>query len=216
MIQKYLLIFSLFFALHASHNVGVFCAADDQIPETYKQLTYELGRRLREAGLGLVTGGSNSGLMNVVVNGYADLDGAERLFGIIPSVFKSYNVHHPKIPKGHLIWVDGIYQRLQSFHDKCDTMVVLPGGFGTLHELMDFMVPKQWGMSDKKVILLNVDGYWDGLMHQFQVMVEKKALKQKHLDLLTVVSTVEECMHVIQVQEGAHPGLQDRYWEKEE
>lgn len=212
--SKIFILFVMFMTLHAKHHVGVFCATDEQVPEPYKTEAFELGRLLCRSGYGLVTGGSNTGLMNAVVNGFASQEETEHLRGILPSIFKAYNVHHPKIPEANLIWTESIHERLQSFHNFCDTMIVLPGGFGTLHELMDFIVPKQWGLSQKKIILLNVDHYWDYQLLQFQVMVEKKVLKQRHLDLLTVVHSVEECMAAILLQDGEHLGLQDRYWEE--
>ncbi len=198
-------------------QIGVFCATDEQVPEAYKKEAHELGRKLAESDFGLMTGGGNTGLMNAVMNGFDSYRGSTHLRGVIPSVFKLLNVHHLKIPEANLVWTDTIYQRLQTFHDHCDTMVVLPGGFGTLHELMDFIVPKQWGLHQKKIILLNLDHFWDYQILQFQTMVEKKALKQKHLDLLTVVTSVDACIQALLAEEkSAHAGLQERYWEKGE
>jgi uncharacterized protein (TIGR00730 family) len=195
------------------HHVGVFCSADDHVPDFYKAQAFELGLALHRSGYGLVTGGGNCGLMNAVANGFVSEVQSKHMRGAIPSVLKNYNVHHPKIPEENLLWTDTIYQRLQMFHDHCDTMVVLPGGFGTLHELMDFMVPKQWGLITKKIILLNIDHFWDHLLLQFKVMVEKNALNQKHMDLLTVVTTVAECIEAIKVGDVPHEGLSDRFWD---
>jgi len=189
------IVFSVFAS--STHHVGVFCAADDQVPKLYKDQAAELGLALYEAGFGLVTGGCNSGLMNAVVNGYASQETTEHLRAYIPALFRTCNVHHPKIPEENLVWTDTIHQQLQGFQDSCETMVVLPGGFGTLHELMGFIVPKQWGLTEKKIILFNMDNYWDHQLLQFKVMVNKNALKQKHLDLLTVVTTVDECILAI-------------------
>lgn len=217
MIKIFILMVLMMFSGFANptHHVGVFCATDEQVPDLYKTQAYELGVALSQAALGLVTGGGNSGLMNAVVNGFTSQEETENLRGIIPAIFKTYNVHHPKIPVANLIWTDNIHQRLQGFHDQCDTMVILPGGFGTLHELMDFIVPKQWGLNQKKIILFNMDNYWDNQLLQFKVMVEKKALKQKHLDLLSVVTTVDECIQLIQAEgTSIHQGLNDRYWEE--
>jgi uncharacterized protein (TIGR00730 family) len=195
--------------------VGVFCATDEGSPELYKEKAFELGASLAEAGCSLMTGAGNSGLMNAVVNGFAKNGDLDKLTGALPLIFKSYNVHHPKIPEQNLIWTETIHHRLQNFHDRCDVMVVLPGGFGTLHELLDFIVPRQWGMHDKPIILFNVDNYWDHQILQFQKMVEKKILKQKHLDLLTVVTNVEDCIRAIHEKDSRdHQGLNDRYWEK--
>jgi len=87
----------------------------------------------------------------------------------------------------------------------------------TLHELMDFIVPKQWGLTDKTIILINSDHYWDYLLLQFKTMVEKNALKQKHLDLLIVAKDIESCIKAIQHQDTSpsHQGLKERYWDKE-
>lgn len=199
------------------HYVGVFCATDEQTPDLYKKEAFELGQALAASNLGLVTGGANTGLMNAVMNGFTASGDAAHLFGIIPSIFREFNVHHPKIPESNLIWTDTIYQRFEAFHDKCDLMVVLPGGLGTLHELMDFMVQKQWGLHQKKVILLNTDHYWDYLIMQFKVMVEKNILKQKHLDHLVIVTSIEDCMEIIITEETttSNEGLSDRYWLKE-
>ena len=192
--------------------VGVFCATDEQIPELYKNQAFELGKSLYKAGYGLVTGGANTGLMNAVINGFS-LDGdCQYLKGVIPDLFKEHNVHHFKIPEKNLIWTENIYQRLQDFQNICHVMIVLPGGIGTLHELLDFMVPKQWGLTNKKIILFNTDNYWDYQLLQFKIMVERKALKQRHLDLLTVVTNVSECMEVLTIEEVPHQGLNDRFW----
>lgn len=199
----------------SKHMVGVFCGSDEAIPDLYKEQALELGSALAKSGHGLITGGANTGLMSAVVNGFTKKADPLHSKGVIPAIFKNYNVRHPKIPECNLVWTDTIHERLQVFQEKCDAMVILPGGFGTLHELMDFMVPKQWGLMEKKIILLNTDHYWDHLLEQFKVMVEKKALKQKHLDLLVVVTSIEECIKAIQNKGVSdHQGLNDRYWEK--
>lgn len=211
------LIILLINSLHASrHHVGVFCATNEKIPQEYKELAFTFGQELAKSDLALITGGCNSGLMNAVMNGFTSEEGNEHLKGVIPSLFKKFDVHHPDIPKNNLIWTDTVHQRLQTFHKECDTLVILPGGIGTLHELLDFFVPKQWGLLDKKIILVNVDNYWDHLLQQFQLMIEKNALHQNHLDLLTVVTNVEQCMKEINNQQKVteHKGLKERYWEK--
>lgn len=200
----------------SNHQVGVFCGTDEAIPALYKDLAFELGKSLALAGHGLVTGGGNTGLMGAVVNGFIAEGKALHTRAVIPALFKPYNAHHQKIPENNLVWTDTIHQRLQTFNETCDTLVILPGGFGTLHELMDFLVPKQWGLVNKPIVLVNADHYWDHLLAQFKVMVEKNALKQKHLELLIVTTSVEECIQAIQNQDTAlkHEGLNDRYWEK--
>jgi uncharacterized protein (TIGR00730 family) len=198
-------------------QIGVFCATDDKIPASYKEAAFNLGEALTKAGFGLTTGGANSGLMNAVMDGFASQGTHDKLHGVMPALFKSYNVHHKKIPESNLSWTENIYHRLQTFHDHCDAMVVMPGGFGTLHELMDFLVPKQWGLTNKKIILFNFDNFWDHQLRQFDKMVETNALQQKHLDLLTVVTTVDECIQILcETKTSDLRDLDTRYWEKED
>ncbi|MBN9344437.1 MAG: Rossman fold protein, TIGR00730 family [Caedibacter sp. 38-128] len=196
------------------HYVGVFCSADDKISDRYKEEAWVLGKAISNEGYHLVTGGSCTGLMNAVINGFVFQKNQGKMKGIIPSVFKEYNVHHPQIVKKNLVWTDNLYQRLEIFQNTCDTLIVLPGGFGTLHELMDFLVARQFGITNKKIILLNLDCFWDYLLQQFKVMVVKNVLPQKHLDLLTIVTKVSECIKEIQMREQQNYGLNYRFWEK--
>ena len=208
--------FTFMGCLSANHHVGVFCGTDEKIPEFYKNVAFELGEKLAQSGHNLITGGGNTGLMNAVVNGFVSKGDASCTHAVVPSVFKSYNVHHLDIPESNLLWTNTIHERLQAFDKQCDTMVILPGGFGTLHELMDFLVPKQWGLTDKKIIILNADHYWDYLLLQFETMVEKMALKKSHLDLFIVVTNAKECLEAIEKQQNTtqNNGLDDRYWDK--
>jgi uncharacterized protein (TIGR00730 family) len=198
------------------HNIGIFCGTDDSIPDAFKEVAFDLSRSIAKMGHSLTTGGGNSGLMNAAIDGFTSEGDVKNTHAVIPYIFKAYNVHHPKIPEDNLIWTETIHERLRSFHEWCDIMVILPGGFGTLHELMDFIVPKQWGLTNKKIILLNTDHYWDYLLLQFKTMIEKNALKQKHLDLILVVTTIKECLDAINSLDSSsqHQGLEERYWEK--
>lgn len=193
--------------------VGVFCGADNKIPELFKKEAYTLGRAIGQNNYNLVTGASRTGLMNEIMNGFIDQNGAGQIKGIIPSLFKDFDVHHQNLKDDNLIWTDTFHQRLQLFQNQCDVMIVLPGGFGTLHELMDFLVSCQFGQIRSKIILFNMHNFWDFLLHQFIVMVQNKTLIKRHLELIVVVSTVAECMEAVRLNNNAQPNLADRFWE---
>lgn len=200
-------------SLHSNIKyVGVFCSADDKIPEQYKQESFALGVALRKNNYPLVTGAGRTGLMNSVINGYTSLDEG-MVKGVLPLIFKEYDISHPKLSNANLVWTDNIHQRLQSFQDLCDTMIILPGGFGTLHELMDFLVSKQFGLTNKKIILFNIDHFWDSLLNQFKIMVKKNALPQKHLDFLNITTSISDCLESLKMNENHNSGLTDRFWE---
>lgn len=196
-------------------KVCVFCSANDQITN-YKQATFALGEELAKAGATLVTGGSNSGLMKEVVDGFATVN-KENVYGILPQVLKPHKITHPAIPPEHLIWTTDMGSRLKTFHDHSNACIVLPGGWGTLHELMDFLVSDQFGIHKTNIILANFGGFWDPLMNQFSMMMDKNALFPEHFDSLKMANNIVEVLYYLKNKEGKphHSGLEDRYWEKE-
>lgn len=199
-------------------NVAVFCSADNKAPQQFKKAAYDLGVRLALHNLGLTTGGSQTGLMKEVIDGYSSTTkDLSNLYGIIPQVFFEFNVHHPAIPKNNLRWVESLYIRLQYFHELCDIVVILPGGFGTLHELMDFLVHNQLFASKKRIILLNQDDFWQPLLQQFQAMQKNLLLTEKHLAIIEVAKTIDECIEKITTTHTQHhdQDLESHFWEKE-
>lgn len=204
------------YAQEKSINVGVFCSADDKIPPKYKETAHKLGDSLYKKGFGIVTGGSNTGLMKEVMDGYLSNKDAIKAYGVLPDFLKKHNIHHKGILEKNITWTDKIHTRLNTFSDICQSFIVLPGGWGTMHELMDLLVHIQLGVIKKKVILLNQDGYWDGLLIQFATMLKDGALKQNHYDLLQVVTSIEGCLKALHSENtdlNAHQGLEDRFWE---
>lgn len=183
------------FSCQSDHTVAVFCSADDKVRTSFKTCAYTLGKNLATQGFGLVTGGSCTGLMKEVVDGYISTSRTlENLYRFIPEALKSYNIGHPDIPDKNLYWTQSMHIRLSSFHQLADIIIILPGGFGTLHELMDFLAHNQYSLPKKSIYIINVDHYWDNLFAQFQVMENAQTLSKSHLSIFSVVDSVEECM----------------------
>jgi predicted Rossmann-fold nucleotide-binding protein len=90
----------------------------------------------------------------------------------------------------------------------------LPGGWGTLHELINFLVHQQFGYCRKKIILLDSNQYWTYLIAQFNIMVTAGALSQKHLDQLIVVTSIEGVVENFSSSPADCNGLSDRFWEQ--
>lgn len=202
-------------AAHEQRCVGVFCSADDKIPATYKQEAYSLGTLLASRGYELVTGGSCTGLMNAVMDGYASAtDDLSALYGVLPSVLKKFKIHHPALRDECTLWVDSLYERLTIFHRLCDAIIVLPGGFGTLHELLDFLVHAQFGLCTAHIILVSSNGYWDGFLAQCEHMENEHTLSHAHNGLIHCVPDVETGVAVLDtlMHPAEHPGLSTFYW----
>lgn len=200
-------------------TVAVFCSADNKVSPVFKTAAFNLGTLLGKHGFGLVTGGSQTGLMKEVVDGYTKTsDSRKNLFGVMPEVLKPYDVHHKKISEKNFIWVSDMQTRLNTFHSLSNALIILPGGFGTLHELLDFLVHCQFDLIKKiPIILCNLDGYWNNFMQQLAVMEEHSLLHKKHLAMITLANTEQECFdilcHLTNTSFHDHHGLDSLYWE---
>lgn len=194
--------------------VCVFCSADDKIPQEYKDISYQLGFSLAQNGFSLISGGNNSGLMNSVNDGHAAVENDTVRYAAIPELMRDLSVKHPKIFDHNISWSRDVHHRLVTFQELCDAIVILPGGFGTLHEMMDSLVMSQFGIIKKHIYLFNYDQFWEPILLQFKRMVQKQALCQEHFDHLLVVDTVSELMNklVSAAEPNIEQGFASEYW----
>lgn len=196
-------------------SICVFCSGDEKAPAEYKKLAYDLGVNLAKHNCGLVTGGGSNGLMKQVNDGHASINLNMPRYGVIPYVFQEYNLQHPDIHVENLQWVNTTHERLAGMYELCDEVVVLPGGFGTLHELLDCLVHNQFGIIKKRIYLFNIANYWQPFLQQCKLMVEQKTLAPQHFDYIITVNTMDELMaHIkshqpLQIQQG----FADKHWE---
>lgn len=216
--QSIFLVFLIFFPCFANNpKVAVFCSADDKAPLEFKNLAYQLGQQLGINNFGLITGGSRTGLMKEIVDGYTNQKGnPNQLYGILPLALKQFNVQHQSIPQENLKWAQNIHERLLDFHQLADIIIVLPGGYGTLHELMDFLVHNQFGIHKTQILLINLNGFWDPFLTMLNTMQSHNLLAKKHFDILSVVISIDECIAKILCKDSSNSehGLNTYYWEK--
>ena len=199
--------------------VAVFCSADDNASDQFKILAHNLGKQLAGSHYGLITGGSRTGLMKEVTDGYvATAKDLKNLYGALPQVLASYNVQHTAIPTQNLLWTETLHTRLDIFNQRADIIIILPGGFGTLHELLDFLVINQFTPNKKPIIIINPDGYWDHLLQQFETMIKHKLLSKHHAAALITVSSERECLRLLTTENfvTVEHGLETHYWERSE
>mgnify|MGYP000214500637 CR=1 FL=1 len=186
------------------HTVGVFCSAEDTVAQSHKNAAYSLGRLLGLNGFKLVTGGSNKGLMRHVNDGYVST-GSQEVYAIVPEILQTYDIVHWGIWNENVIWTDTLHQRLAQFQAQCDCMIILPGGFGTLHELIDFLTHYQFGYITPDIIILNHEGFWSPLLQQFEAMVASNALEAALLRIIHVADTPQSCIqHLMRTRMTSH------------
>ncbi len=171
----------------------VFCGSSTPPDPRYGAAARALGTFIAERGIELVYGGGRVGLMGEVAG--AALAAGGRVTGVIPTGLFSREVGHTGLTKLHE--VGSMHERKQLMYDLSDGFIALPGGLGTLDELAEVTTWAQLGLHAKPVVLLNVDGFWDMLVAQFDLMVRVGLLKQANRDLVRRAETPQQAFDAL-------------------
>lgn len=144
-------------------NVTIYCASSPEAPAEFLEAARELGRCCALAGLGTVTGAGSTGLMGAVVDGTLSVAGG-RAIGVIPRFMVERGWQNPRMSRCHI--TDSMHSRKALLAELGSGAIALPGGIGTLDELMDLLTHCQLGFYHHPVVILNINGYYDGLLQQ--------------------------------------------------
>jgi len=172
-------------------KIAVFCSGNNNIAPDLKIAAYGLGQYLGLHCFGLITGGGSLGLMKEVADGYVSRAISLKEFRSV--ILQSHMPDgHPAMSKENIICVKSLHDRMDYFYDTADAFIVLPGGLGTLHELIDCLTHNKH--MRKPIILLNGDGSWNNLIQQFQAIVTSNPDADQYFTSLVVVNTLSECI----------------------
>ncbi len=174
-------------------SVCVYCASSTQIDEKYFRAAKELGTLIAQKGLRLITGAGNMGLMCAVED--AVLEAGGKATGIIPTFMIDEGWHHTGLTE--LIETQTMHERKQMMADLSDGVIALPGGCGTLEELLEIITWKQLGLYLNPIIILNIDGYYDPLLSQLQKAISENFMRAIHGDIWKVATTPEEAIELL-------------------
>ncbi|SPK72971.1 conserved protein of unknown function [Cupriavidus taiwanensis] len=166
-------------------SVCVYCGSSPGNRPEYAQGARRLGRTLAESGLTLVYGGGKVGLMGIVAD--AVLEHGGHAVGIIPEALMQKEVGHRGLTELHV--VRNMHERKQMMADRADAFVAMPGGVGTFEELFETFTWLQLGYHAKPVGLLNLAGFYDGMLGFLSHAVREGFLKRVHAELLHVGDT---------------------------
>ncbi len=184
-------------ACYARHmtvkNICVFCASAMGVGEVYREAAEELGRTLAERGIGLIYGGSNVGLMQALAESCLVHGG--HVVGVIPEVLVDKEVAHHGISELHV--VDTMHTRKALMGEKADAFLILPGGFGTMEEMFEVLAWQTLGLHTKRIVLVNLAGFYDGLLGWLDHAVEQGMLQRRSREILLVGRTVSEAMELL-------------------
>ena len=171
-------------------NVCVFCASSANIDARYLDAAHELGRLLAQGGWCCVNGGGAVGLMGAITDGALDAGG--EVTGVIPKFMVDKGWCYDRLVD--VIVTADMHQRKQMMSDMADAVIALPGGVGTLEELLETLTWRQLGLVKKPVIILNTLGYYDPLLSMLHHAIDEGFMKPSHNQLWTVAATPQEAI----------------------
>lgn len=169
------------------NRVVVFCGSSLGFNSIYKEAAIALGNYFAEHNIGLVYGGGKIGMMGVLADTILAKNG--EVIGVIPKLLEKEEVLHSGVEE--MIVCKKMSDRKVIMSKLVDGYITLPGGFGTLDELFEALTLNQLHIEQKPVGLLNVNGFFDATLLQFDKMVEEGYLKQSNRNMLLVDATIE-------------------------
>ena len=175
------------------NSVCIYCASSTQIDEKYFRAAEELGRLIAQKGLRLITGAGNQGLMNAIEEGALAAGGT--VTGIIPTFMMEEGWHHTGLTE--LIETRTIHERKEMMAKLSDGVIALPGGCGTLEELLEIITWKQLSLYLNPIIILNIDGYYDHLLAQLRQAIDENFMRAIHGDIWKVATTPDEAIDLL-------------------
>jgi uncharacterized protein (TIGR00730 family) len=174
-------------------RIVVFCGSSLGFNPVYKEAAIELGNYFAKNKIGLVYGGGKIGMMGILADTILDHNG--EVIGVIPKLLEKKEVVHAGVEE--MIVCKKMSERKVIMSKLINGYITLPGGFGTLDELFEALTLNQLHIEQKPVGLLNINGFFDGVLLQLDKMVEEGYLKQTNRDMLLIGTSVEELMQKI-------------------
>ena len=175
------------------HSVCVYRASSTKINPVYFKAAEELGSLLAEHHIRLINGAGSIGLMCAVAD--AVLKNGGEVTGVIPRFMVEQNWHHTGLTE--LIEVESMHERKQKMANLSDGIVALPGGCGTLEELLEIITWKQLGLYLNPIVILNVNGFFDPLLEMLGKAIDENFMRQQHGDIWKVAQTPEEALRLL-------------------
>lgn len=174
-------------------RVCVYCASSEQVPREYLDAAFQLGQALAEARVTIVYGGGRLGLMGHLAEGSLSRGG--HIIGVIPRFMQELEWGHTGVTELHT--VEDMRERKHRMLLGSDAVIALPGGCGTLEELMEAITLKRLGLYFNPIVLVNVAGFFDPLLAQFERCIEERFMDARHGEIWQVVRAPEQVLDAI-------------------
>ncbi len=189
-----LIIVGLLISKKRMKSLCVYCASGDRIAPAYAEVAREVGTTLAACGWMLVYGGGRTGLMGALAR--AAKAGGARVEGIIPTFMMGRELEF--VEADEMVQVTTMRERKALMQEKADAFLALPGGWGTLEELLETVTLTHLEVLRKPVVILNQDGYYDDLLRMFQRTVDERFMHDTIYRQYVVAATVVEAFAALE------------------
>jgi len=176
-------------------DVCVYCASSTKIPSVYFDAAERLGQLLAKQGINLINGAGRQGLMGRMSD--ATLACGGTVTGVIPHFMVEQGWHHHGLTR--LIETETMHERKQLMAELSDGVIALPGGCGTMEELLEIITWKQLGLYLNPIIILNTDGFYNPLLTLLKQAIGQNFMRREHENIWQVASTPEEAVDLLYV-----------------
>jgi uncharacterized protein (TIGR00730 family) len=176
-------------------TVTIYASSCPQIAPVYFEAAHELGALLAKHRITCINGGGDKGLMAAVTD--AAIAKGGNVTGIIPQFMVDKGWLHPALTE--TIITSGMHPRKQLMAEKSDACIALPGGVGTLDELMEIVAWKQLGLYPHPIVILNINGYYNRLLDLLEQAQKEKFIPENRLHLWSVAQTAQEALDIITI-----------------
>ncbi len=166
----------------------VYTSSSDAVDERYRAAARAFGYRLGERGDALVYGGTDVGLMGVLAKATREAGG--HVTGALPQLMAERGLADHECDE--LLITDGMGDRKRAMYERADAFVALPGGFGTIEEVLEVLTLRQLGYHRKPVVLLDVAGFWQPLLQVFEHLFELGFAKREYTGLWHVAADLDD------------------------
>lgn len=174
-------------------RVAVYAASSSQVSSEYIDAAAELGRTLAAEGIEIVYGAGKVGLMGALAD--AALDAGGKVTGVIPQFMVDNGWCREKLT--NLIVTSDMHTRKEKIVSLADATIALPGGVGTLEELMEIITWKQLGLYADPIVILNTREYFNPLKEMLERAVEEKFMREIHRNLWSIADTPRQAADLI-------------------
>ncbi len=174
-------------------NVCVYCASSQQAQPIFYEAAAELGQHLAKSNITITYGGGGVGLMGAIAN--AALDEGGKVIGVLPEFMQDRDWGHTGLTE--LIITSDMHERKARMIRDADAVIALPGGCGTLEELLEAITWKQLALHDKPIVMLNTSNFFDPLVAALEKSVSEKLMPSENTQLWTLVAQAAEVLPTI-------------------